>query len=329
MNKYFSDFLPAVLVKDLRQAFRSHGYVALLLLCALGAWLSAWGNVGAAGEGEDMPGFISLSWYGVLAAFVFVFCIPWRAGSAVKSDTRVKGTNFLMLTPITSRRIVWSVWLSAAVQMGIMLVAFVPMYLFLEHHGEAEIRSLWQMVGAGLVMTAVQMFASRLHPLLRFGVLAYMLKELLGLLLSAQTLAFLIMQQGESHLEISAWQYGGMAALAVLGVVLLLEFTRRYYAPLSENCSVGYRILLPLLFALGAVLSWLGQAHINHEMFTVALERTAAAMIVVAAVADPPAAFPRMTAAACRGCPRCCRCRAFPPLPCGWAWPWCSVSCCM
>lgn len=300
MNKYVSDFLPAVLVKDLRQAFRCRGYVALLLLCAVGAWLSAWSTVMDEHSVSDGAGaLMKVSWHGLLMVFVFLFCIPWRAGSAVKGDTRVKGTNFLMLTPVTSRRIVWSVWLSSVVQMLIMLVPFVPLYLYLEQNGESELSTLWQIAAAGPVMSAVQMFAARLHPLLRFGLLACILMQVLSVVFSSSSLLFLL-QPGK--VEVSAWQYGGMAALAVLSVVLLLEFTRRYYAPLTENCSVGYRAVLPVVFAVGAVLCWKGETTIGYELqrgfggasgptsvflqTLVNLRNVASVMIVLAALAD-------------------------------------------
>lgn len=303
MNKYVSDFLPAVLVKDLRQAFRSRGYVALLLLCAAGAWLSAWSTVVDEHSVSDGVGvFVRVSWHGLLMVFVFLFCIPWRAGSAVKGDTRVKGTNFLMLTPVTSRRIVWSVWLSSVVQMLLMLVPFVPLYLYLEHHGESELNTLWQIAAAGVVMSAVQMFAARLHPLLRFGLLAYILMQVLSVLFSSSSLLLLLLQPGKGGVAVSAWQYGGMGALAALSVVLLLEFTRRYYAPLTENCSVGYRTVLPVVFAVGAVLCWKGETTIGYELqrdfggadaptsvflqTLVNLRTVAAVMILLAALAD-------------------------------------------
>lgn len=291
MNKYISDFLPAVMVKDLRQALRSRGYVALLFLCAAGAWLSLLSREGEEAAGAaDLSAVVDFSWVSLISVFVFLFCIPWRAGSAVKGDTRVKGTNFLMLTPITSRCIVWSVWLSAAVQMAVMSLLFLPLYVYLEHGGEDEVMNLIKIVGMGLVMTGIQMFASRLHPLLRFALLAYLVKKAVQLLFSMRSLTFLVMQQGHSKLEITAWQYGGIIVIGVLTVALLLEFCRRYYAPLSENCSGGYRCLIPLTAAVGLWLQWQEHALIQHEMVTISLVEVAGGICLFAALAD--AAFP-------------------------------------
>lgn len=261
MNKHFSDYLPAVMVKDLRQAFRSRGYVLLILLCAAGAWLeqlSVWNKGGENG-----------SWLIPLLLFVFVFCMPWRAAAAVQADTKVKGTNFLMLTPITSRRIVWSVWASTMVQMVLAALLFAPLAAYRVLHAAPDdlFPSLLCLLPAlCALVTALQMFASRLHVLLRLGILFGLFAKVCSVFFDSQTLMALLLHQGEGRLLLTAWQYGGMVALAVLAVVLMLEFTRRYYAPLSENCSVGYRAVLPLVFAVGAALCLLNQAHISYEV---------------------------------------------------------------
>lgn len=307
MNKNLSDYLPAVMVKDLRQAYRSRGYVTLLLLCVGCAWLeqlSAWAQGGEPG-----------SWLTLLLLFVFVLCLPWRAAAAVKADTKVKGTNFLMLTPITSRRIVWSVWASTMVQMAVVAVLFAPLAWYRVAHAEDD--DLFPTMICMLpvicaLMTALQMFAARLHVLLRFGILFWVFIQLCSVLFNAQTLMLLLFQNGQGKVALTEWQYGGMAALAAMCVVLLLEFTRRYYAPLSENCSIGYRMVLPLVFAVGAALCLLGQAHISYEVAgapdmmggpfaypsagmmphssysvsMLSLESVAAAVILLAALAD-------------------------------------------
>ena len=95
-QRNFSDYLPAALIRDLRQTYRSPFFLISYALILLYIWL------------RSMDG--GLDSVSSLAPLLLMIVIPLRAAQAVSADTRIRGTNFMRLTPLSSRRIVWGIW---------------------------------------------------------------------------------------------------------------------------------------------------------------------------------------------------------------------------
>lgn len=247
-TRNFSDFLPPALIKDLRQTWRSPIFLAIYFLLPLFCLVIT----------ESCEKALTIS-----APLMLMLVIPMRAAQSVSADTRIRGTNFMKLTPLSSRSIVRGIWLSVSVQ--ILLTALLLAALFMTNSSMRETfveTSFFQTDGVlksvsesaeytkgawyaqylllsavlGLVTTAFFMFMSCVAPFFRYciyggfiiGAISY------GTAMSAIQFRFPLL---ESELYI----LGGIDV--ALLVLLFLELARRGYAPPAENCSRSVRLL--------------------------------------------------------------------------------------
>lgn len=288
MNRYLSDYLPAALVRDMRRSWRSRGYVAMLALALLAA---VWVQYDAMLETQktmQLGGGGILVLIGVLLMW---FVIPNRAGAAVAADSGVKGTNFMMLTPLSSRRIVWGTWFSALVQL--LLVAGVGALILwwrLETTPSAQPlpainpadslgRSVgavmsprlseaqqWLgyglMVGVGVLMIAVFLFLAQLSRIFRLVAAAVVLMNVLGWFIDNYVTIDMFIHPGYNPLADLLKGFTGYSLAvklvdALLLIWALLELARRSYAAPAENCSRAVRLLALLPLAIVPVLVYL------------------------------------------------------------------------
>ncbi len=286
-DKHFSDYLPPALVKDWRQCFRSRSSVALFLLLLLGGWLIFGCMVADADkspadylEGLDDMGNMLYA----LGTFALCLIIPFRAGSTVAADTQVRSSNFLMLTPLSARRIVWGTWSSTALIVLLAAILSLPllfarraMMTAYPHIGTLELSAfdwfgfsldsllLGWLVIAGWVMAGFYMFSSVLPRLLRLLLLLFCASVALNLL-EADTVGNLFGACGSGcgrEGEVSLPQLQPLLLNlfdAALLLVLFMELAARHYAAPAENGSRAVRLLAPLpllVYVLMALVSYL------------------------------------------------------------------------
>lgn len=250
MNKHISDYLPATVVRDLRQSIRNSFYRACLLLSIPAA---LWILLGSPqGNGYLMAG---------LAIVLMWFIIPNRAGAAVTADAKVKSTNFMILTPLTSRCIVWGIWLSAAIQIVIM-AAVGALLLVWRHHLPAQaeltpdLRMLdWMVYGVicaiGMLMCAIFMFLAQVNRIFRIAGELFILMSLWGWITSNSMMLMLSNNPVNDIFNgYSVFHRLLLCFDCIILLVAMLELSRRCYASAVENCSRTVRCL-----ALGALLS--------------------------------------------------------------------------
>lgn len=254
MNKYLSDFIPAVIVKDWRQAYHAITYMCVMLLSVAGVWLIQANYL-------DEPGDATKYIYG-LVGFILLGWVPFRAYSAVRGDTMVKGTNFLMLTPLTARQIVYSVWVSNVLQSVLFAALCAPIILWRQHDlgvGEDDATILLTLLALGAVFTAVFMLASRLHVILRIVFLFFCVVTLIQFLVMILP-GMLLNMLGKTDIAAEQWCVITVVAAAI--IALGVEISRRYYAPSSVNCSLVPRLLMLAPPAAAAALQWHGNTSI-------------------------------------------------------------------
>ena len=309
MNKYFSDYLPPALVRDFRRSLRSRGYVLMLLIAVLVAVWVQYDAIAQLPESKSMGGGTTLTMIGV---FLFWCIIPHRAGRAVLADCRVKSANYMMLTPLSSRHIVWSTWFSAVVQLLIVggigalilwwrQVATPDMPLT-----EASLFSLtgslfpgvpffsWQpvtftqvwviyalMLGVGALLCAVFMSLAQMSTFTRLIVICAMATVALSWGMAQITT---ILDSGCSPADILLAGFSGISlwcrlADAALVLWVLLELARRSYASPAENCSWGLRLWALAPMVLVAALHY--AAPEESELMTEQLEFSVAMGLVI------------------------------------------------
>ncbi len=282
-NKNFSDYLPPALVKDWRQCFRSRSSIGLFILLELAGWLLLFAAASKA-DGTPSAYMHALNELGdelcMLGGLALCVVIPFRAGSTVAADTRARGSNFLMLTPLSARSIVWGTWSSGALMVLLAALPALPLLVVRQAliagypyanrvdleaiNGLALLRDVlvlsWFVLG-GWVMTGFYMFSAGLPRFLRVVLLATCIICGIALLLESSDLArffgFRLYGSTEAVVMPDLNLLLLQAVDAVLLLVLFLELARRHYAAPAENCSRSVRLLalLPLLI-YGALVLW-------------------------------------------------------------------------
>ncbi len=267
-DKYLSDYLPAALVKDWRQCFRSRNYLILAALLLL----VGWAMLAVVASDTSMGNLGSM----LYLVFTVTLClvIPLRAGMTVAADTRERSSNFLMLTPLSARSIVWGTWCSSACMVLMAALLLLPICLVGEvlraaslHGGGINLMQIdWVAFGydaltlgalalGGWVMAAFFMFCAGLPMVLRIALLLAMWGFSFEMVVSGN----FIFCAPEKRLlpELAVLLPGLLNAFLLL--LLFLELARHHYSTPAENCSRSVRLLalLPLLlFVVQAGVSY-------------------------------------------------------------------------
>ncbi len=286
-DRTFSDCLPPALVKDWRQCLRSRGYLAIFVLLLLTGWVL----LGTAAWDVDVPPskyLESLRTLGSMLSLVFFItlclAIPFRAGMIVAADTRERSSNFLMLTPLTARRIVWGTWCSSALMVLLAALLLLPLCIVGEglrggypHCGSFNLEKLdWVALGydvvtlacyvfGGWVMAAFFMFCAGLPIALRFVLLVCMLGASVGTVGDDVHFIFCKEESRNLHALLRLLPY---LFYALLQLVLFLELARRHYSAPAENCSRSVRLLAPLpmlLYVADAGISYVVTGHVSDS----------------------------------------------------------------
>ncbi len=237
MNKDFlPDWLPSVLVRDVRQLLRSPKYLVVALV-VMGLMVL---NVDPGAPKETLGFMLSM------ATLLGCLVVPLRVGLVVEAETRAPGLNFIRLTRLGPWRVVWGMWLSGALQVLVLAALMFGVLLWLRPAGELRVAE-WLpyvlVVSQGWMLVALaQAFCKADSGVRILWFLA----------------AFLMVQVESIWLAESLGSCPDASACASqLGVVLLahgvmmltfLAEARRPYAYPAENCLVAVRWL-----SLGAV----------------------------------------------------------------------------
>lgn len=238
MNKDFlPDWLPAVLVRDVRQLLRSPKYlVAALVVLVLLAL-----NVRPDEPAESRAFGLSM------ATLLGCLVVPLRMGLVVEAETRAPGLNFIRLTRLSSWRVVWGMWLSGALQVLVLAGLMFAVMLWLRPAGElrpAEWLPYVLVVSQGWLFVALAQAFCKADGGVRilWFITAFLMQQVEAIWLGKSL---------GSCPDASACTPQLVVVLLAHGVMMLtfLAEARRPYALLAENCSVAVRWL-----SLGAVL---------------------------------------------------------------------------
>lgn len=122
----FSDRLPAMLVKELRQGLRAPLFIAPFLAVQAGAILA----VGVEYERGGTPGVGSPFW--LVAFLVVVVLMPLRGFAALREECEGGNSALLMLGGLSRWQIVGGKWLVQIVLCGLTFLSLLP-YLFVRY----------------------------------------------------------------------------------------------------------------------------------------------------------------------------------------------------
>ncbi len=299
----YPDSVPPMLVKELRQGLRAKlfgesvaGFHLILLVLMFPAL-----NYGAEPE---IAGLQRLIWWSFIA--VLAILLPLRGLSALIQERRENTLDTLLLTNLSTGRIVWGKWLAIAAQIGVTALSFLPYAIVMYAAGgislTASMISLLRLTLVALAFTATCVALSWNPSWLARAGPALVLT---WLILTKFTITLAEGLIGQSY------ALSGSPALTLLAeivaasslIFLVLEFAASRLAPWSEDHRTRPRLLalaLPVLLPLGS-------AHHGWQNVLGFTALIALTMVSLSSLTEPwpsPPPFGRAT-----------------PLPRRWRWP--------
>jgi len=250
----FSDRLPAMLVKELRQGLRAKTFVIVFLTLQAILALVLLGSLGAARSPQSAGHFIS----GVIFLF-FSYAVlviqPVRGIGALHREIQGNTIELMVLTRLNAWRIVLGKWVSLVSQSALLLAAIVP-YLILRYwFGDMNLFGELMLLGlvfvASAVLTAVIVGISCVPSVILRGLIPLLAAA--GMIMAIPPLCF-----GYEFDELvdfasipNARTFWAIAMLAVGGLYVgwtALGLGASMIAPAAENHSTPRRwIILGLL----------------------------------------------------------------------------------
>lgn len=126
------DRLNAILIKEVRQAFKSRQFITMFMLLLTISWLvSAFGllnSLNAVGH-QSMGRDFFYAFYVVLA-FAAIIVIPFGVFRSLQSERDLNTYELLSITTLSPRQIVWGKLLSSQVQLFVFYSAITPFIAF-------------------------------------------------------------------------------------------------------------------------------------------------------------------------------------------------------
>ncbi len=208
---YFSDLLPADLVKTLRQCAKN----PITMITAIIALAFIFFTY----EPDSRHITIHAAWA------TSVFCISSMVSSLNKKELQEKGNNFFLLTPQSSTRIVFNQWLSGMTL--ILIISAILLPLSLSHANSPAITALTVIILAG-AFQALLLLLQGWANVLKLGAGVFFI-ALCIIILESKDIVF--------------YSYLGVSVILLMIAVLLMA--RRYY-----ESSNAHDMLIPRLLAL-------------------------------------------------------------------------------
>lgn len=165
----FPTWLPAMLVKELRQGLRQRGFIVALVgfqvVMTLFLIFAVAGGTGSASF-DILQGA-----YWVMINVQLLIVTPLRAVTGLQAELDSRWVDLLMLTRLTAWRIVLGKWFSLVVQGGLLVVGMLPYgvarYFFGSVDLVSEARIIAAIFAASAVLTAAALWSSVLPKIAR------------------------------------------------------------------------------------------------------------------------------------------------------------------
>lgn len=275
----FPGWLPAVLVKELRQSLRTRGFVGSVILYQV---IMAIGLVWAMSEadlGRDRGAFAAINgFYWFLLSVLVAVTTPWRGLTALRDEIEQRSLDLLVLTRLSAARIVLGKWGSLAVQALLLLLTTLPYgvlrYFFGSVNLLEDLASLAGLLFLSMVLSALALWVSTLprffRVLLPVGVIFFLNTGRFW----SRTIAPLLFGRGFGVPAASPGIYEQFA-LFLAGSVLIalfLMFAIQRLAPPAENHSLRFRLGgLAVLFGGFGLVAWRGVPATGELVFALAV----------------------------------------------------------
>lgn len=248
----FPGWLPAMLVKELRQGLRTRGFVGTFVAFQVIMTMMTIFAI-AGGTGSGTFSMLQGTYWAVLGAQLLLVT-PARALAGLQAEIESRAVDLLLLTRLTAWRIVLGKWISLLAQAALLVVAMLPYGVARYFFGSVNLVNELEMIGGAFlasgVLTAAALWASALPKITRV-VLA------IGLVFLWQGIPMFsimfMMPRGRGGMAFTAFSTAGASWLMLFNVTLVLAFCLigavRKLAPPAESQAPWLR-LLPILACL-------------------------------------------------------------------------------
>lgn len=302
----FSDRMPPVLVKELRQGMRQKTFIALFV--GLQVFLAVMLLSATSGSNSNNAGDIISSVIFTFFAIAMLVVQPLRGINALAGEIKDNTIEMMVLTRLSAWRIVLGKWISIVSQSALLMVTIIP-YLILRYffggmNLVAEVMLLILMFATSMALTAVTIGLSGSSSVIVRGLL-----PILGLPIAMYSLLMMFFMRGfgggrspfdalamatpESRIGVAVY----LLAIAYLGGSML-SLGASAIAPPAENHAFLRRVFALMLLLAVLISAPFGKIDESLHVALVYLI-TVPAMIIafvesspyVAAVREPFARF--------------------------------------
>lgn len=288
MTRFTSDNLSPILVKELRQGIRSKLFLGSFVVIQLLLFLYGTSLLLSDNFAGDQSSALALFWSAIVLPLLIL--VPAMASQGIEKEISGKTLELLLLTRLSSYRLVLGKWMSVVVQSTLLVTSALP-YLMLRYFLGGidvwgELRSLGLLVLASALLAGITMgfWATNVSKLAKWG--AVLLFLWLGPYMFVVALAGRGGLGGGAGMSLVVWVY------AFIGLLIMLAHAASRIGPPAENHSTQIRILALLTIAAGVLFR--GRTEI--EVLSAVLALAILLPCVVAALVEKVRYVPRLYA---------------------------------
>jgi len=284
-----SDRLSPILVKELRQGIRSKLFLGAFLTIQLLLFLYGTTLLMSSDFGGDSSAELAFFWSAIVLPMLIL--VPAMASQGIEKEITGKTLDLLLLTRISSYRLVLGKWASVVVQSTLLVTSALP-YLMLRYFLGGidiwnELQSFAILVLASALLAGITMgfWATKVSKLVKWaGVVAFLwLGPYMFVVLIVSRRGFTSTGSG---IGLVIWVYASIAML------MMLALAASRIGPPAENHSTQIRILA--LVAAGAGLMFSGAR--NVEVLSAILAIFILVPSIFGALTEKVRALPRLYA---------------------------------
>lgn len=266
MRSFSSDRLSPILVKELRQGIRSKLFLGAFLVIQLLLFL--YGSTVLMVDRGGVDSSLELTFFWTALILPMVFLVPALASQGIEKEISGNTLELLLLTRISSYRLVLGKWASVIVQTTLLVTSALP-YLMLRYFLGGidiwgELRALAVLVLASSLLAGITMgfWATKVSKLIKWGAVFAFLW--LGPYL------FMVLMASRGGLGgtgpgvgLATWVY------AFIAMLMMLALAASRIGPPAENHSTQIRILALAALAAGLVFRGSRDLEALSAMFAV------------------------------------------------------------
>ena len=280
------DWFSPILIKELRQGMRGRVFVISFLILQAFLILLVLGNVAAATQGMLLQVQTGFFW-GILGVALTVL-MPMRGLNAVSQEVKRNTMETVLLTRMTSWRVVFGKWSALFAQSLLLATAVMPYVVVRYFIGGtdvvAELLTLLYLLWVSGIMIALAITASGINHI----VIRILFVGAAGLVALAEASAVFGLMRTFS------WITLGWLVLTTFCVpALLFELALAGIAPPSENHSARRRLLALAYFGLSLAL-WTFYPGSDQRALGLMLPLGALVGICYFELSEKPRLFPRL-----------------------------------